>query len=449
MVPMDMDSETLSVALRLQSGDLDELKDQKGKGREGDASHSRLAVELYQIELATREQFLSDLVLSRSIAQAVGSDAELIQGLASEEQQAAHDRGIAMAIDAGTCAAEPPVQDDATAPTTPDSAVLERLAAMNDYAAVNPDSLMSDATPDEAESSAWAATRSTHPRPPCPPQPERETFDKCDSCQDMFRTDSLAHCSCSHNYCRECLAALFQSSLADEGRFPPRCCRQEIPANPQYLPPQLIGQFRAKQLEYGCKDRTYCHGPTCSTFVPPQFVRGDVAICVKCSRRTCVKCKGPVHDRECPDDIEAREVLRVAAENGWQRCHSCGRLVELLQGCNHMTCSCRAEFCYVCGRQWKTCACDVWDEARLMAQANDRVDRNAQARQPVNAQARAVMLERARHDILENHECDHERWKSRPGPEECDHCGQLLPIFIYECRQCEMLACRACRRHRL
>ena len=53
MDPMDIDSETLSVALRLQSGDLAELKDKKGKGREGEISDSQLAVELYRNELAT------------------------------------------------------------------------------------------------------------------------------------------------------------------------------------------------------------------------------------------------------------------------------------------------------------------------------------------------------------------------------------------------------------
>jgi hypothetical protein len=69
--------------------------------------------------------------------------------------------------------------------------------------------------------------------------------------------------------------------------------------------------------------------------------------------------------------------------------------------------------------------------------------------QPVNEQARADAVERARQDILENHECDHERWKSIAGPEECDECGDFLEEFIYECQQCEMLACRNCKRHRL
>jgi hypothetical protein len=331
---MDVDSETLSLALRLQFEYLEELRDKKGKSREGEISDSQLAVEFYQNELATQERFLFDQALSRSIARAVESDAEVIRRLVSEEQQATYDRHVAMAIDSEHDPAEPPAQGVTTAPATPDRPILERLAALNNYAAVGSDMAMGDGPPDEAESWTWAATRVAQPGSA---SRDRETFGKCDGCHDTFRTDFLAHCCCSHKYCCECLNSLFQASLADEGRFPPRCCRQDISVDPNFLPPRLIGQFRAKQLEYECQDRTYCHEPSCSTFVPRQFIRGDVAICVKCYRQTCVRCKGPMHDRECPLDTEVQTMLRVAAENGWQRCHSCGRVVELVQGCNHMS----------------------------------------------------------------------------------------------------------------
>lgn len=335
MSAMDVDSETLSLALRLQFECLEEVRDKKGKRREGDVTDFQLAVQFYQNELAMRERYLSDLALCRSIARAVESDAEVIHRLAIEEQQAAHDRHVAMDLDSpGDGRAAPPAQGAATRPPTPDSATLKRLAALKNYAAVDSHTSIADRLPDEAESSTWAATRVAQP---ASTSRGRETFGRCDSCQDTFRADFLACCSCSHSYCCECLKGLFRASFADEGLVPPRCCRQEISADPGFLPPRLVGQFRAKQLEYECKDRTYCHEPSCSTFVPRQFIRGDVAICVKCSRRTCVRCKGPTHDRECLLDTETQEVLRVAGENRWQRCNSCGRVVELVQGCNHMS----------------------------------------------------------------------------------------------------------------
>lgn len=35
------------------------------------------------------------------------------------------------------------------------------------------------------------------------------------------------------------------------------------------------------------------------------------------------------------------------------KCKSCMRLVEKSKGCNHMTCKCGFEFCYICGQAWR------------------------------------------------------------------------------------------------
>ncbi|KAL9062676.1 MAG: hypothetical protein Q9157_008719 [Trypethelium eluteriae] len=49
--------------------------------------------------------------------------------------------------------------------------------------------------------------------------------------------------------------------------------------------------------------------------------------------------------------------IAVAKEAGWQRCYNCRAMVELREGCNHMTCRCTAEFCMICAARWKTCDC--------------------------------------------------------------------------------------------
>ena len=42
-------------------------------------------------------------------------------------------------------------------------------------------------------------------------------------------------------------------------------------------------------------------------------------------------------------------------------------------------CRCGAQFCYSCGERWKSCACPLWDEPRLLRRANQIVDRAAAA----------------------------------------------------------------------
>uniref|UniRef100_L2GEN1 Ibr domain-containing protein n=1 Tax=Colletotrichum fructicola (strain Nara gc5) TaxID=1213859 RepID=L2GEN1_COLFN len=54
-------------------------------------------------------------------------------------------------------------------------------------------------------------------------------------------------------------------------------------------------KFRAKEVEFSTPNRTYCHQPTCSTFVPVEFIKNDIATCPRCVYKTCAICKGADH----------------------------------------------------------------------------------------------------------------------------------------------------------
>jgi hypothetical protein len=65
-------------------------------------------------------------------------------------------------------------------------------------------------------------------------------------------------------------------------------------------------------------------------------------------------CKRNAHPvgKDCPEDWELEAVLKMGEKSGWRRCYKCRNLVELAQGCTHMTCRCKAQFCYICGGVW-------------------------------------------------------------------------------------------------
>jgi hypothetical protein len=113
-----------------------------------------------------------------------------------------------------------------------------------------------------------------------------------------------------------------------------------------------------------------------------------------------------------------------------------------------LACRCGAQFCYACGLVWKTCGCGQWREDRLIARANAIVDRNANAGQLDDVE-RVNWLQREVENLMQNHECEHRRWRSRGGSHQCEECYDTLPLFIYECVQCRILACRRCRFNRL
>ncbi|KIE00804.1 IBR finger domain-containing protein, partial [Metarhizium majus ARSEF 297] len=216
-----------------------------------------------------------------------------------------------------------------------------------------------------------------------------------------------------------------------------------------------IRTFNEKKVEFGTPNRTYCHDVTCSAFIPPDLLSDilpeQVVTCGKCGKQTCTMCKGAGHELEdCPDDTAAQEVIRLAQENGWQRCFSCGRMVELYQGCNHITCPCKAEFCYVCGVRWKACDCPQWDETNLYARAAGIVIANREHRLADNVpQIFNRLVDEVRQDLRQDHECDHRRWITLHGQYTCDACNNILPTHIFQCRRCRTLACRRCRYNRL
>lgn len=96
----------------------------------------------------------------------------------------------------------------------------------------------------------------------------------------------------------------------------------------------------------------------------------------------------------------------------------------------------------------------MWNEQRLIQRANDVANRNAAAPRvnrnaPPNATGHAALVQQARANLVENEECDHERWASTRGGHHCDECGDFMPVFIFECRECRIQACRSCRYNRI
>ncbi|KAI1415369.1 IBR finger domain-containing protein [Hypoxylon sp. FL1857] len=313
-------------------------------------------------------------------------------------------------------------------------------------------------------------------------QSEGEEVRTCEACRDDKYTAELARAPCQHEYCGSCLSHIFRNAMMDESLFPPRCCRETIPLdeNLAFLDADVVQEFGRKSVEYSTPRRTYCHNTQCNAFIPPANYANDIATCTECGSKTCMTCKGASHEDGCPHDEELQQTLQMARDLHWQRCSSCGTYIEQNTGCNHMTCRCGHEFCYLCGAVWKTCACEQWDEAHLYGGAPqiaahghhnnlnfdlhalllDLLARNPEPerlQQPNHAveeeededeEENAEQLAPVEHD-QEDDECLHPRWVDRRGAHNCEVCDDRMPLFIYECLDCHIMVCRSCRRHRM
>lgn len=211
----------------------------------------------------------------------------------------------------------------------------------------------------------------TEESPDSGPAPVVKTHASLSSCiccrEDFSKNLSLQTLPCGHTYCSKCLGVMINQSSTDESKMPPRCCTQPIPgpiiravltAHEQHVFLKAVHQFSTPW-----EQRLFCPSPDCGEFIPPRKIdprHPFSAECRKCRAWVCVMCKRDAHPlgKDCPEDEELDAVLRMGEKSGWRRCYKCRNLVELAQGCTHMTCRCKAQFCYICGAVWdRTVGC--------------------------------------------------------------------------------------------
>lgn len=155
---------------------------------------------------------------------------------------------------------------------------------------------------------------------------------------------------------------MIDQAMTDETKMPPRCCTLPIPSSTLSellgADERLLFLKAVVQFSTPWELRVFCPNSACGEFIPPRHKLDPkqpcVVVCRKCDTSACSMCKRVAHEngRDCPDDFDLDAVLKIGEKSGWRRCYRCRTLVELVQGCTHMTCRCKAQFCYICGAIW-------------------------------------------------------------------------------------------------
>lgn len=189
---------------------------------------------------------------------------------------------------------------------------------------------------------------------------------ECVVCLDDLPSSKTAKLKCGHRMCKSCLKRSFKLSVKDPAQMPPKCCTSDcIPLKhvDNLFDIDFKKTWNRKFHEFSTRNRVYCPGKRCGRWIRPDQIQQHrngrkVGRCGSCHTRVCCDCNNKWHGSgPCPADEETNQILQQAKEEGWQRCFNCRNMVELKEGCNHMTCRCGAEFCMICGLKWKTCEC--------------------------------------------------------------------------------------------
>lgn len=170
---------------------------------------------------------------------------------------------------------------------------------------------------------------------------------------------------CSHTCCYRCLTSYVEERL-QTSKLPIRCpqlrCKYLISASEckSFLPVSSYDSLERAFAEAGNSgmERFYCPFPNCSVLLDlsQHFSRASSSSqsdlscieCPECHRDICVNCGVPWHIMMSCDEyqslpIEERDagdlsLHRLAQNNSWRRCQRCQRMIELTQGCFHMSC---------------------------------------------------------------------------------------------------------------
>lgn len=190
------------------------------------------------------------------------------------------------------------------------------------------------------------------PQSPSDPQDKGQQNVECLTCTSEVTSQAAAHLACGHDMCHDCLKRVFQLSTTDPQLMPPRCCTK-IPIPLQLVEELFDDKFKThwndKYQEFATENRMYCCRKGCGEWIKPHRIKVDNetgrkrGACKYCATSVCGSCNLKWHGPEkCAKDKATEAFVKMAKKAGWKECYNCKAMVELKDGCNHMTCICKA-----------------------------------------------------------------------------------------------------------
>lgn len=176
----------------------------------------------------------------------------------------------------------------------------------------------------------------------------------------MFSVDG-----CLHRYCFPCMKQHVEVKLLNGSgaKCPHESCNSEVTIDScgKFLAPQLVEVMtqRMKESSIPVTQKVYCPYPRCSALMSKSEVlqytkninvtseQSGLRKCMKCHYYFCINCKVPWHNkmschdykRSNPHSCQADAKLKsLATTKHWRQCQKCNNIIELAEGCYHITC---------------------------------------------------------------------------------------------------------------
>lgn len=199
---------------------------------------------------------------------------------------------------------------------------------------------------------------------------------QCGICLENTTDNILLQCQ--HLYCNTCMREWAKTCVFEGGDLEVTCphppCRKPLSETYVYrllatdrncgdLYDTLIRFKENRRIESDPNSR-WCPTRNCSAVISRHvylvcFVEKFVT-CPDCRNECCFEC-GLSHgssDKCHVNDGDAQVLKSLLSERGvdagkqYKKCPKCSKLVSKLDGCNHITCACAYEWCWICGGRY-------------------------------------------------------------------------------------------------
>jgi hypothetical protein len=180
--------------------------------------------------------------------------------------------------------------------------------------------------------------------------------------EKMFSVDG-----CRHRFCFSCMKQHMEAKVLNGMvvKCPREGCKAKVNIDScgKFLEPKLaeVLSQRMKESSIPVTEKVYCPRPRCSALMSKSEVfkytksktayiaadKDGVRRCMKYHYSFCINCKVPRHyDMTCNDykrsdrysQSEDAKLKCLAKAKRWPQCVKCSHMVELAEGCYHITC---------------------------------------------------------------------------------------------------------------
>jgi len=223
--------------------------------------------------------------------------------------------------------------------------------------------------------------------------------------------DRATSLHCGHAFCNRCWSQHLQTAMATgvtDIRCPSHKCGLLVDKGTllAFLPVRLHQRHESALFGrlFSVNGHHYCTAKQCGRLlrVPSSHLGRAGNVACPCSHLFCGRCRDEPHwpvscqiAQKYKDKRQRLNHNRLEPQNMMHKilvqgkvCPSCQNFIEKASGCNHMTCLCGYDFCWVCLLAWEDCLCT---SAHLPSVATEKhvLTSNDEVLRPGSQQSRA------------------------------------------------------------